>query len=72
MKPSPILLLAVAAALAAAGPTLADDECQGLPNAGAAQLTVETAGLRAAQGEVQVTVYPDNPGRFLAHRGKLA
>ena len=71
MKPATLLLVA-AATFGAAGAALADDGCQGLPDAGAAQLTVETAGLRAAQGEVQVTVYPDDPRRFLARHGKIA
>lgn len=39
---------------------------------GAAKLTVATSSLRSAEGEVAVTVYPDDPKRFLAKGGKLA
>jgi len=45
-------------------------ECAGKPSAH--QLTVQVTGLSAAQGEVAVTLYPDDVRRFLAPRGKLA
>lgn len=45
-------------------------ECAGKPSAH--RLTVEVTGLRAAQGQVAVTLYPDDGRRFLAPKGKLA
>lgn len=36
------------------------------------QLTVQVAGIRAAEGQVAITIYPDDPDRFLASGGKLA
>jgi uncharacterized protein (DUF2141 family) len=35
-------------------------------------LTVQVTGVRKAKGEVAVTLYPDQAGRFLAPGGKLA
>ncbi|HEY3696576.1 DUF2141 domain-containing protein [Phenylobacterium sp.] len=43
--------------------------CEGQP--GAARLTVQVGGVRSAHGEVAVTLYPDEPQRFLAPKGKL-
>ena len=43
--------------------------CEGAPSA--TKLTVEVRGVRSPKGEMVVTVYPDDPGRFLAHKGKL-
>jgi uncharacterized protein (DUF2141 family) len=39
---------------------------------GAVRLTVSVTGVRSAVGEMAVTLYPDDPGRFLAPGGKLA
>ncbi|RAK52790.1 DUF2141 domain-containing protein [Phenylobacterium deserti] len=64
-------LLVAAAVLAAAAPALAQDDCVGQSGDGAAKLTVETTGMRDAQGEIAVTVYPDDPRRFMARGGKL-
>jgi uncharacterized protein (DUF2141 family) len=44
-------------------------ECEGQPSQ--TRLDVQVYGLRAARGEVAVTVYPDDARRFLAPRGKL-
>lgn len=44
-------------------------DCDGRPSA--TRLIVHVAGMRAAVGEVAITVYPDDPRRFLAHKGKL-
>ena len=60
--------VAVAAGLSAFGSAQADD-CAG--KAGPNRLTVQVASVRAAMGEVAVTVYPDDPPRFLAPKGKL-
>ena len=43
--------------------------CEGAPSA--IKLTVEVRSVRSPKGEMVVTVYPDDPGRFLAHKGKL-
>lgn len=43
--------------------------CGGQPSA--TKLVVQVAGVRAARGEVAVTLYPDEPRRFLAPKGKL-
>ena len=63
-------LFVAAAVLCAAAPALADD-CVGEAAEGAAKLTVQTSGLRDAEGEMAVTVYPDDPRRFMARGGKL-
>lgn len=61
---------AVLAGLMCATPAAATAECVGKPSG--QQLTVEITDLRAARGEVAVTVYPDDARKFLAPRGKLA
>lgn len=71
MKVTILLPLAGIAALWAAEPALAGDACAGKPGGGAVQLTVRNVALRDAEGQVAVTLYPDNPRRFLAPRGKL-
>jgi uncharacterized protein (DUF2141 family) len=38
---------------------------------GPVRLTVDVTGVRSPDGEMAVTVYPDDPGRFLAPGGKL-
>ena len=63
--------LAAAAALASAGPALTREACEGRAGGSAVRLVVETHSLRAATGEVAVTVYPDDPSRFMARGGKL-
>lgn len=59
----------MAACLAlAAAPALAQD-CTGRPSA--TRLFVNVSGVRSAQGLIAVTLYADDPGRFLARRGSL-
>lgn len=48
----------------------AEEQCAGRPE-GASRLVVQTTGLKTTAGEVAVTVYPDDPRRFMAPRGKL-
>jgi uncharacterized protein (DUF2141 family) len=55
--------------LALAGPAAAE-ECAGTPSA--VKLAVQVVNLRDGKGQVAVTVYPDDPRRFLAKKGKLA
>jgi len=45
------------------------------PCAGAAaevRLHIHLSGIRNAKGEMAVTLYPDDPDRFLARKGKIA
>jgi uncharacterized protein (DUF2141 family) len=38
---------------------------------GPVRLTVDVTGVHSPDGEMAITVYPDDPGRFLAPGGKL-
>jgi uncharacterized protein (DUF2141 family) len=58
--------LLVPAAASAAGA----DKCEG--RASQTKLTVQVTGVRAAKGEVAITIYPDDARRFLAPHKKLA
>jgi uncharacterized protein (DUF2141 family) len=69
MKAGTGLLSLLAGGLLSAAPAWAE-ECEGRP--GAAKLLVQVTHVRAAQGEVAVTIYPDEARRFMAPRGKLA
>lgn len=65
------IALAVCLVLAAPSPVLAADvACPA--DAGATALEIHIKGLRSADGLVTVTVYPDDPKRFLAPRSKLS
>ena len=68
MKSTGPILLAVTAAAALAGAAQAA-ECQGSPSAN--RLSIQVTGVRAAKGEVAVTIYPDDAKRFLAPGRKL-
>ena len=68
MKVRRSLAAAALAGLCGAGPALAED-CAGKP--GPTRLNVRVVGVRAAQGEVAVTLYPDVARRWLAPKGKL-
>jgi uncharacterized protein (DUF2141 family) len=72
MKAGTLLPLAVAVVVALSTAASAAETCAGAAGPRMARLTVESVGLRAAQGEVAVTVYPDDPSRFLARGGKVA
>lgn len=60
----------MAAALGLWAPAAQAADCEGPP--GAATLTIQVSGVRAARGQVAMTVYPDQVRRFLAPGGKLA
>ncbi|WP_293897791.1 DUF2141 domain-containing protein [Phenylobacterium sp.] len=62
----------VAIGLAIAVPAWADDGCELTHAPGTSKLTVRVNGIRAAKGEVAITVYPDDKRRFLAPKSKLA
>ena len=59
-------LLLTATAVAAQTP----EACVGAP--AGARLRLEVTHVRAAQGKMVITVYPDDASRWLAHNGKLA
>ena len=61
-------MLVAFCALGAAGP-MAAAECEGRETA--TKLLVHVTGVSGSRGEVAVTVYPDDPRRFLAPKGKL-
>ena len=58
--------------LAFATPALAAtaDDCEG--HESQTKLTVQVTGVRAARGEMAITLYPDDASRFLAPHSKLA
>jgi uncharacterized protein (DUF2141 family) len=59
-----ILGLATSAAAATA------DDCEGRDSQ--TKLTVQVTGVRAAKGEMAITLYPDDARRFLAPHSKMA
>jgi uncharacterized protein (DUF2141 family) len=71
MRVSPALLIPLLALAAPAGPAVAqaDGQCTGHPSA--TRLFVRVEGVRASQGLIAVTLYPDDANRFLAHHGSL-
>jgi len=72
VKARPFLIAALmsgAASIASAGAVEAQT-CEGAAGGGA-RLNVIVNGVRAAEGQIAVTVYPDNARRFLAPGGKL-
>lgn len=69
MKARTGLLALAATGLLGAAPAFAD-ECEGRPTG--VRLDVQVTNVRAAQGQVAVTIYPDDAKRFLAPKGKLA
>jgi uncharacterized protein (DUF2141 family) len=80
---SALFALVVAGFAVASGPSVAGDsgggsgagsipaagDCEGRPTG--AKLVVQVAQLKSNQGEVAVTLYPSDPRRFMAPRGKL-
>jgi len=66
---SALFVAAVAGLIVAASPATAAEDCAG--QGGDTTLAVQVSQLSSAAGEVVVTVYPSDPRRFLAPRGKL-
>ena len=58
-----------AGASAGEGAARESGDCEGRPSA--TRLIVQVGHLKSNQGEVAVTLYPSDPRRFLAPRGKL-
>lgn len=66
-------IVALAAAVSVFGalqalPARADDGCEGK---GDTKISVQITGMHSANGQIAVTLYPDDARRFLAPRGKL-
>ncbi|MEA3062651.1 MAG: hypothetical protein QOJ94_2432 [Sphingomonadales bacterium] len=68
MRLSP-LLLSPLLALAAPAAAQSDGQCTGHPSD--TKLFVRVEGVRASQGLIAVTLYADDPHRFLARHGSL-
>lgn len=64
-----LVALALSAGLASGAQAAGADVCEGRPSA--TRLTVQVTGVRAARGQMAITVYPDDEARFLAPHGKL-
>lgn len=64
-----VAALALAAGLAGSAHAAGADVCEGRPSAN--RMTVQVTAVRAARGEMAITVYPDDEKRFLAPHGKL-
>lgn len=64
--------IALTGAFVCASPCFANDGCEGDHTPDVARLSVVVTGVRSSDGEVAVTVYPDDKRRFLAKGGKLA
>jgi uncharacterized protein (DUF2141 family) len=65
-----ILVLAAGLGLATTASAATADDCQGRESQ--TKLTVQVAGVRAAKGEIAITLYPDDARRFLAPHQKMA
>lgn len=63
--------LLIATLLGSAPATAADPDPACTGTADEVRLQLRVQGLRSAKGNVTVTVYPDDAGRFLAKGGKL-
>jgi uncharacterized protein (DUF2141 family) len=61
--------LAPALALLSAHGALAEETCAG-PQSGV-KLYVDVQGVRSSEGLIAVTLYADDPSKFLAHHGSL-
>lgn len=81
MEARSVLVGAMILAWAAVGParsegvapapiTVADKDCVGRKTG--TRLVVQVGALRSDAGQVVVTIFPSNPDRFLAPRGKVA
>jgi uncharacterized protein (DUF2141 family) len=53
-----------------AAPAVADPDCLGKESG--VSLIVQVSGMTSAKGEMAITLYPSDPKKFLASKGKLA
>ena len=65
-----LVALTALVGLASSATAATADDCEGRESQ--TKLTVQVAGVRAAKGEMAVTLYPDDAKRFLAPHSKLA
>jgi uncharacterized protein (DUF2141 family) len=65
-----LVALTAVLCLASSATAASADDCEG--HEGQTKLTVQVTGVRAAKGEMAVTLYPDDAKRFLAPHSKLA
>lgn len=69
MRPFPVRVPIALAVLCAAAPGFAQTGCTG--PASSVRLYVNVEGVRSSDGLIAVTLYADDPSRFLARRGSL-
>ena len=69
MRAFPVRVPIALAILLGAGPAFAQTECTGPTSP--VRLYVNVEGVRSSQGLIAVTLYADDPSRFLARRGSL-
>jgi uncharacterized protein (DUF2141 family) len=65
-----LIALAVTLGSATYASAATADDCEG--HESQTKLTVQVAGVRAAKGEMAITLYPDDAKRFLAPHQKMA
>jgi uncharacterized protein (DUF2141 family) len=65
-----LVALSAILGLASSATAASADDCEGRESP--TKLTVQVTGVRAAKGEMAVTLYPDDAKRFLAPHSKLA
>ena len=65
-----LIALTATLGLATAPAAATADDCEGHDSQ--TKLTVQVTGVRAAKGEMAITLYPDDAKRFLAPHAKLA
>lgn len=70
LRAAQVRLALAAAVLLGASAAHAQGACEGTP--AGVRLRLQVTGVHPATGQVVMTVYPDDPKRFLAPRGKLA
>jgi uncharacterized protein (DUF2141 family) len=65
-----LIALTATLGLATSAAAATADDCEGRDSQ--TKLTVQVTGVRAAKGEMAITLYPDDAKRFLAPHSKLA
>lgn len=65
------VMAALAASVTFGTTAFADEGCEGVRTPTSAKLVVHVTRIKQPVGEVAITVYPDDPARFMAPGGKL-
>ena len=65
-----VIALTATLSLATSAAAATADDCEGRDSQ--TKLTVQVTGVRAAKGEMAITLYPDDAKRFLAPHSKMA